>query len=48
MSVETYGWLVLAFPLAGAVLIGLTYWPPSAPSWTSTSSRSWPSAGTTR
>jgi NADH-quinone oxidoreductase subunit L len=24
MSLETYGWLVLAFPLAGAVLIGLT------------------------
>jgi NADH-quinone oxidoreductase subunit L len=25
MSLETYGWLVLAFPLAGAVLIGLTF-----------------------
>ena len=25
MSLETYGWLVLAFPLAGAVLIALTY-----------------------
>ena len=24
MSLETYGWLVLAFPLAGAVLIALT------------------------
>ena len=24
MSVETYGWLVLAFPLAGAILIALT------------------------
>ena len=25
MSLTTYGWLVLAFPLAGAVLIGLTF-----------------------
>src|SRR6478735_10649023 len=25
MSVTTYGWLVLAFPLAGAILIGLTF-----------------------
>ena len=25
MSLETYGWLVLAFPLGGAVLIGLTF-----------------------
>ncbi len=24
MSLETYAWLVLAFPLAGAILIGLT------------------------
>jgi NADH-quinone oxidoreductase subunit L len=25
MSLQTYGWLVLAFPLAGTVLIGLTF-----------------------
>ena len=25
MSLQTYGWLVLAFPLGGAVLIGLTF-----------------------
>ena len=25
MSLTTYGWLVLAFPLAGAILIGLTF-----------------------
>jgi NADH-quinone oxidoreductase subunit L len=25
MSLTTYGWLILAFPLAGAILIGLTY-----------------------
>ncbi len=25
MSVTTYGWLILIFPLAGAVLIGLTF-----------------------
>ena len=25
MSVTTWGWLVLAFPLAGSVLIGLTF-----------------------
>jgi NADH-quinone oxidoreductase subunit L len=25
LSLQTFGWLVLAFPLAGAVLIGLTY-----------------------
>ncbi len=25
MSLETYGWLVLAFPLAGSILIGLTF-----------------------
>jgi NADH-quinone oxidoreductase subunit L len=25
MSLTTYGWLILAFPLAGAVLIGLTF-----------------------
>ena len=25
MSIATYGWLVLIFPLAGAILIGLTF-----------------------
>ena len=25
MSITTYGWLVLIFPLAGAILIGLTF-----------------------
>ena len=25
MSLQTYGWLVLAFPLAGSVLIGLLF-----------------------
>ena len=25
MSLETFGWLILLFPLAGAVLIGLTF-----------------------
>ena len=25
MSINTYGWLILAFPLAGAALIGLTF-----------------------
>ena len=25
MSLQTYGWMVLLFPLAGAVLIGLTF-----------------------
>ena len=25
MSLEAYGWLVLAFPLAGCVLIALTF-----------------------
>ena len=25
MSLQTFGWLVLAFPLAGCVLISLTY-----------------------
>ena len=25
MSIATYGWLVLIFPLAGSILIGLTF-----------------------
>ena len=25
MSLETFGWLILAFPLAGSVLIALTF-----------------------
>ena len=35
MSVTTYGWLVLAFPLGGAVLTGLTFkaLPSRRPSW---------------
>ena len=39
MSATSYGWLVLAFPLAGTLIIALGWrvWPGRLPGWIATS-----------